>query len=269
MAASAIGVPPAVPNRRPAAPARTGPGMNRHSPTAAAGMKTIGPTHPSPSPQSRTSSALGSDPLAVMATNRPTTVVAKTASRSRARSTPAESTELVRLGLGQLAAEAAAALALVLAGHQREVGGREQVGGLHVRSQLGGAPRQRLRIAARADARRDDAGGDALGDLLRDVLLDAGQKHGELVAAPAVARVVVADGGPHRGRGRAQQLVAAEVAEGVVDLLEVVEVGNDHAERLRLEPRLVDRAVEPLVESSPVAERGQRIDARLALRLLL
>ena len=58
---------------------------------------------------------------------------------------------------------------------------------------------------------------DALGDLLGDVLLDARQQHGELVAAPAVAGVVVADRGAHRGRGGPQQLVAVQVAVGVVD----------------------------------------------------
>ena len=74
-----------------------------------------------------------------------------------------------------------------------------------------------------------EAGGDALGDLDRERrLVDAGQQDRELVAAQAGDGVP----GTHRvgepGRHLAQHLVAGAVPVGVVDLLEPVEVAEQH-----------------------------------------
>ena len=67
-----------------------------------------------------------------------------------------------------------------------------------------------------------------------------------------------------------EQLVAGVVAEAVVDLLEAVEVDEQHGERRRAErSRPRERLVEPVAEERAVGETGQAVVERLAGQLLL
>src|SRR4051794_4944982 len=78
-----IGVPSAVPNSRPLAPASSGPGNNATVSNEDRQMNTTGPAAPTPSTQSRTRSGL-SDPLSARtATSEPRTA-ASAPSRTRA-----------------------------------------------------------------------------------------------------------------------------------------------------------------------------------------
>ena len=76
----------------------------------------------------------------------------------------------------------------------------------------------------------------------------------ELVAADACQRVPFADAPAEALAHRAQQLVAARVAEPVVDLFEIVEVDEDQHERAD-----GDRLIEPLGEEQPVGQLRQRV----------
>ena len=62
------------------------------------------------------------------------------------------------------------------------------------------------------------------------LLFQAGEQGDELVAAVAEAGVCGAEGAPHEAADLGQQAAADEVAVGVVDLLEVVEVDEEQAE---------------------------------------
>ncbi len=90
----------------------------------------------------------------------------------------------------------------------------------------------------------------------------------ELLAAEARDEVGV----PHLRRqdlrGRAQHRVADRVREPVVDRLEVVEVGHRHGERAVVAQRKRELVGQPLVETPPVGEAGQRVLVRLALELV-
>ncbi len=73
---------------------------------------------------------------------------------------------------------------------------------------------------------------DALGNLDRLGLGPARQQDRELLAAEAAGEIACADAAV-QGRGKdLQHPVADRVAEHVVDLLEVIEVGEQHGERL-------------------------------------
>ncbi len=71
-----------------------------------------------------------------------------------------------------------------------------------------------------------------LGDGDRGRRLEAGQQHGELVAAGAGQQPAVAEAVAQGGGDRLEHLVAGLVAAGVVDVLEVVDVDGQDAERL-------------------------------------
>ena len=66
-----------------------------------------------------------------------------------------------------------------------------------------------------------------------------------------------------------QQLVARVVAEGVVDVLEAVQVDEQHREIAAIAARVLDREVEHVAEHGPVRKRrqgvviGQELDALL------
>ena len=67
-----------------------------------------------------------------------------------------------------------------------------------------------------------------------------------------------------------QQLVAGGVAEGVVDLLEVVEVDEQERQRLRSRGRVGlvgEEGVEHLEQLAAVAEPGELVGDRLAVAL--
>ena len=60
-----------------------------------------------------------------------------------------------------------------------------------------------------------------------------------------------------------KQLVAHGVTEGVVDLLETVQVENQHCERFRLSARRQDRLPNAVAEEDPVRNPGQFVVERL------
>ena len=133
-----------------------------------------------------------------------------------------------RLGLGARDAVLAAALR----GVHRPVGADEE--------RVGGAPVGRVGDDADRDGRaRVDAGHALLGDGQADLLgedpaagrVGLGQERDELVAAVAGRDVDLADAAADDVRDAAQDLVAGDVPEPVVDRLEVVEVEHDQAER--------------------------------------
>ena len=77
--------------------------------------------------------------------------------------------------------------------------------------------------------RLGDAGDQPAGDRQGDVgLADSVEEHEELVTAVPDGDVVAAHRLPQPVRDPAEHLVAAAVAEGVVDVLEAVEVDEEH-----------------------------------------
>ena len=96
-----------------------------------------------------------------------------------------------------------------------------------------------------------------------------GQDDRELVAAVARRDVRAAQGRADELRGPGEDAVAEQVAEGVVDELEVVEVEHEHAQR---PPRALgpdDLLAEALVHEAVVVEAGERIAVREVARVLV
>ena len=93
---------------------------------------------------------------------------------------------------------------------------------------------------------------DALGQHGRILVAgDAALDDGELVAAEAAYRVDLARTGFEPFSGLAQQLVTGWVTQGIVDLLEAVEVEAQHGEALTAAEAL-QRLVNPLSEEHAV-----------------
>jgi hypothetical protein len=103
---------------------------------------------------------------------------------------------------------------------------------------------------------------DPAGDRRRRVGVgDPLQQHAELVAAEAgrgVGRAQAALEAPGRGH---QQLVAGGVAEAVVDVLEVVQVDEQHGQVAR--PGAGQGVLDPLGEQGAVGQAGQPVVERL------
>ena len=101
---------------------------------------------------------------------------------------------------------------------------------------------------------------EPLGDGLR--LADAvheRQQDGELVAAEARDGVAVAQDRLQPRGDLAEQLVAVGVAEGVVDLLEAVQVDEQQGD-LAVGPAAAARpCVEPVAQQHPVGQAGERV----------
>ena len=96
---------------------------------------------------------------------------------------------------------------------------------------------------------------DPVGQAVRVVGLDqAGQDDRELVAAQPADGVAGADGGPEPRGHLAEQLVTGRVAERVVDLLEPVQVAEQHAEVRSVRPTAARAAFEPVEEQRPVGQ---------------
>jgi hypothetical protein len=162
-------------------------------------------------------------------------------------------------------------LARLLGRVHRDVRVAQQVVGLVARREAGGDPdagrdlevlsEDREGDRERGDeARRDGHGGTQLG------LVE--QQHRELVAAEASGHVP----GPHArldalGDG-GEQPVAGRMAHGVVDVLEVVEVEEQH-DRHPARRRVLDGSVDLLGEQAAVGEPGQRVVVGLEPELLL
>ena len=123
--------------------------------------------------------------------------------------------------------------------------------------QLEGHPRDHERTAQGL--------GDARRQLLRLGRLGAVSQHGELVAAqPSHERARLAREAAQAVSHLPQQLIARKVPEGVVDLLELVQVHEDQRER-PVQPH--DPVLRLLLEQQPVGERCQRIVPRQVLRI--
>ncbi|HEY3726388.1 MAG TPA: hypothetical protein VGL51_04385 [Solirubrobacteraceae bacterium] len=91
------------------------------------------------------------------------------------------------------------------------------------------------------------------------------EQQGELVAAQAGDRVRGPDGTTKPDSDLGQQLVAGGVAEGVVDLLEAVEVHQHHGQPGQVALGLCDGVLDALLEQDPVGKPGQRVVQRLVL----
>ena len=141
---------------------------------------------------------------------------------------------LVELGLVELDARVG-----VLGGVHRDVRAPQQVGDLHARVVVLGHARARVDAHPGAvdDERLHEPVEDPRGDLASVVGRAERDQERELVAAQPDEQVGVDHPGGEAPRGLAQQLVAGVVAEGVVDLLEVVEVDQDQREPRRCRPR--------------------------------
>ena len=102
-----------------------------------------------------------------------------------------------------------------------------------------------------------------------DVVAGVLDQHGELVAAEPGHGVA----GPHAGVQALghldEQPVAGGVAEAVVDLLEAVQVEEQHGHRRRLALGPLEGVVDPVLEQGPVGQRGQRVVEGLVDELVL
>ena len=101
---------------------------------------------------------------------------------------------------------------------------------------------------------------DPLGDLDRHLPRGAGHHDGELFTAVASADVENPHATAKQVGDVAERAIAFEVAERIVDALEVVDVHHQQREVLLLAPRALDLGLEARLEISPVEESGDRID---------
>ena len=195
------------------------------------------------------------------------------AGRDRAAQLGLELHPAQQRGVHALLVEAVAAGALVLGAVERDVGvaqdllGRRLLAAVHERDAGGrGHGDAAARELERLGERVEQVARDLAGGLRRRAGLE---QHGELVAAQP--RGGVAGGEPlgEAARARLQQLVAGRVAERVVDLLEVVEVDEQHREPLVLRVARVERVLQPVDEQRAVGEPGQPVVERAPRELLL
>ena len=123
-----------------------------------------------------------------------------------------------------------------------------------------------------ADARRDvgqvvaqaegvvDGGNDGLGDALHGVAVgEPRQQHGELVTALAGHGVGFAHAADDAPRSLHQQLVASLVSEGVIDLLEAVQVDVQHGHAVVVPVGLLHQFAEPVVKQTAVGQAGEGV----------
>src|SRR6266545_5125665 len=89
------------------------------------------------------------------------------------------------------------------------------------------------------------------------------QDEGDLLAAEACREIELPDGLREDRRDGAQDGVTRLVPVTIVDLLEVVDVG-EHERQVRAEPpRVVELVVDALIEQAPVREAGKSVGMRL------
>ena len=132
-----------------------------------------------------------------------------------------------------------------------------------------------LRVECDADRRRDrdrppfgvERRLDRREQLARDVLHVAavagiGEQHQEFVAAEARHQIGGAQAGGDAQRHRLQQPVAGQVAERIVDALEVVEVDEQQRQRRAVLAAGVRQLLEVLDEGGAVRQAGQRVVVR-------
>ncbi len=102
-----------------------------------------------------------------------------------------------------------------------------------------------VQLVGRPDAFHD-AAGETFGIL---GTLHAALDHRELVAAQTRDGIDLADAGIEPVRDRAQQFIADQMPERVVDLLEIVEVEAEHR-KAESAADLRDRLLDPLAEQA-------------------
>ena len=114
-----------------------------------------------------------------------------------------------------------------------------------------------------------DLGADALRELERAVQAGLWQRDRHLLAAVAGGLVHLARGLAQHAGDLAQHVVALEVAVGVVDALEVVDVEHDQPELLLEPAHALDLRGHDLLEAAVVEEAGELVRDRLALDRLV
>ena len=110
---------------------------------------------------------------------------------------------------------------------------------------------------------------DALGERLGLVQHGERKDHRELLATVAGEVVGLAGAAAQHACDRAQHVVSALVADGVVDRLEVVEVHHQQAEVLAVASGAFDLGLERFVEVAVVVDAGEAVADGLALHLLV
>src|SRR5665647_1328012 len=116
--------------------------------------------------------------------------------------------------------------------------------------------------------RGGDAPLQALGELLRRLRLVLDQHH-ELVAAGTRHHIGFADRAAKHGGDVAQSLVSLAVAEAVVDVLEAVQVEEQHVEAGLVTPGAAHGVLAEGEQAAPVVQAGQVVRQRERARLLL
>ena len=99
--------------------------------------------------------------------------------------------------------------------------------------------------------------------------VDVLEQDAEFVAAEASA-CVTATGACREALGKGdEQAIAGLVPEAVVDRLEVVDVEEEHRDRLRLAASPLERVLDAIGKERTVGQAGKRIVKGLELELLL
>ncbi len=95
------------------------------------------------------------------------------------------------------------------------------------------------------------------------------QQHDEFVAAQARQRIAFAQAGGQLPRHLLEEQVAHMVAEGVVDVLEAVQVDEQHRQLLARARAADHRMLQAVVEQQPVRQRRERIVVGQVVELVL
>ena len=90
-----------------------------------------------------------------------------------------------------------------------------------------------------------------------------GQHHRKFLAAIAGGDVLALDGLLQRHRNQPQHLIAGEMAVGIVERFEMVDVKHHQRQRVAARQRCSNRHVDRTVEIFAVTQSGQRIGQAL------
>ena len=177
---------------------------------------------------------------------------------------------LRRLHLRREEAEAAAAERLGLV--QGQVGAVDQPLRSALPIALQGDPDAGADVdpAAAQIVRLGQAGDQAAGQLRRRRRLHGAGLHDDELVAPRARRVAHADrAAPQALRNLLQQQVAGTMAVAVIDLLEAVEVDEQHRQGMAGALRRGQRPGQAVMQHGPVRQAGQRVVVRQEADLLL
>jgi hypothetical protein len=148
------------------------------------------------------------------------------------------------------------------------------LGGVHRRV---GSPYQCFRIIAVPGEQRDaDAGNQCdavaldlerrfecahhlVGDSQRLLVAGGRQQEGEFIAAEARHRIGIAHHAPHAPGRLAQHGIAAGMAQRIVDLLEVIEIGEHEGKAVMIALRRANRLRQPVHQQHAIRQAGERI----------